>query len=376
MPDAPTPVEKLQNGNTTGVAIIDSLGDVQGFGLAVLYSALGLLVIGYVGANTINICNMTGREIDDLFPTDLQNFPYETPIGRTNPSGDSISKVFSDFHASRDPESLTRATLEFLYPMKRQSFPYSSWFLSEAFQGHKGHTIAQWYASTCAGTFATWRSITKKLIVMGKWFYAVIHTIADYFLFYLFPVIAIYFIVLPIVPMIGFILCWFTSIMYNIPGGWIFTFAPVMGVLMAIANVFSGGVLNIFAWIMSFMIFIFGFVMGGINLAWWIIVGVALWLYVVMFLIVSPLLHKGGFNNIVIEFKKKLKSLSIVFIILVLVAATQKLNAKLQIGFGIGAAISILMIIFKKDKKSAEMKVALDLVKAAKDAATASVKTG
>ena len=93
---------------------LNNIGDLEGFGYTVLTYAITLIAIGYVGATIINITNMTGKEIDDLFPTDLQNFPYQVPIGRTNPDGNSIAQLFSDFNASKDTESLTRATLELI----------------------------------------------------------------------------------------------------------------------------------------------------------------------------------------------------------------------------------------------------------------------
>jgi len=323
---------------------LTSLGDVQGFAIDVVKYAIIVVVLGYVGASVINITNMTGSEIDDLFPTDLQNFPYQTPIGRTNPSGSSIAALYSEFNASSDSESLTRATLEFVFPMKRQSFPYKSWFLSDEFAMSKGHTIAQWFASTCAGTFATWRKFCKILIVLGKWGHTVMFNIADIFLFYIYPYIAVYVILLPIIPVIGFILCFFSSTMYNIPGAWIFTFAPVMGFLLAVANIFNAGLLNIFAWAMSFLIFMFGFAMGFVNLAWWAMVGIALWIYTIAFLALSPLLHKGGLKNVVKEFIKKRKGLMVIFVLLVVVAAFAKLNDSLKIGFVVGALICFYKI--------------------------------
>jgi hypothetical protein len=328
--------------------VLNQAGDVKGFIQLVALFAVGIVVVGFVGATVINITRMTPAEIDDLFPTNLQDFPYEVPIGKKNPSGNSIADLYSQFHADQDTEKLTRATLEFVYPMKRQSFPYTSWFLSEEFKGNKGHTIAQWYASTCAGTFCAWRSFYKVLIVLGKWIMNVAETVADFALFYIFPYICLYLILLPVIPAIGFVLSIFTSTMYNIPGGWIFTFAPIMGILLAIANIFTTGFLVVGGWALSFIIFISGFGMGMVNLAWWAIIGIMLWLYTCMFLVLSPLLHEGGIKNVMNEFVKKRKSLMIIFIILVLMAAFMKLNAILSFGFLVGGAICAFLIFRMK----------------------------
>jgi hypothetical protein len=334
--------------------VLNQAGDVKGFFELTALFAVGIVVIGFVGATVINITRMKPDEIDDLFPTNLQDFPYEVPIGKKNPGGNSIADLYSQFHADQNTERLTRATLEFVYPMKRQSFPYTSWFLKEEFKSTKGYTIAQWFAATCAGTFCAWRHINKIIIMLGKWFYAALGTIADYFLFYVFPVVAIYLIVLPLVPVIGFILAILSSTMYNIPGAWIFTFAPIMGFLLAIANIYTGGLINFFAWVMSFLIFIFGFVMGFINLVWWVMIALALWAYVIMFLLLSPLLHKGGFKNVVTEFKKKKKSLSFIFVVLVLIFAFMHLNDSLKIGFGAGALLCMYLIFKPSGDKPKE----------------------
>jgi hypothetical protein len=115
------------------------------------------------------------------------------------------------------------------------------------------------------------------LIVLAKWFHVVINPASDYVLFFIFPFLAIYLIMLPLIPVIGFFLSIFASAMYNIPGAWMFTFAPIMGFLLAISNLYTGGIVNIFAWGMSLLIFIFGFVMGFVNVAWWAMIGIALW---------------------------------------------------------------------------------------------------
>jgi hypothetical protein len=342
---AGNPIDERRNMKVTNAPdVLKDLGDVQGFGLSVLYYAVIVVVLGYVGATVVNITNMSGQEIDDLFPTDLQNFPYQVPKGRTNPSGDSISSLYAEFGANKNTESLTRATLEFVFPMRRVSFPYTSWFLKDEFANTKGHTIAQWFASTCAGTFCMWRGFYKTLIVVGKWAHTVAYDVADIFLFYVYPYILIYLIMLPIVPVIGFFLCLFSSTTYNIPGGWLFTFAPLMGVLLAIANIFNAGLLNIFGWMMSFLIFMFGFAMGFVNLVWWAMIGFALWMYTIAFLALSPMLQKGGLKNVVKEFIKKRKGLMIIYIILVVIQACVKLNTSLKVGFIVGALLCFYKI--------------------------------
>jgi hypothetical protein len=255
--------------------------------------------------------------------------------------------------------------------MKRLSFPYTSWFLSKEFKGSKGHIIAQWFATTCAGAFCAWRKFYKILIVLGKWFHTVAFNVSDFVLFYVFPYIAIYLIMLPIIPFLGAGLAMMASSMYNIPGAWILTFAPFMGVLLAIANILAGGFFNFFAWVMAIIIFFVGWGLGWINLAWWFMIGGAMWLYTVAFLVLSPLLHKGGLRNVVTEFIKHKKSLLTFFTILVVVAAFNNLSKTLTTGFVIGALICFYLIykLPSGDKAAAAAEAKAAIKKAADGAA-------
>jgi hypothetical protein len=228
--------------------------------------------------------------------------------------------------------------------MKRLSFPYTSWFLSKEFEGTKGYILAKWFACTCAGTFCAWRKLYKILIVIGKWFHTVAYNFSDFFLFYIFPYIAIYLVALPFIPILGAGLAMLASTMYNIPGSWILTFAPFMGGLLAVANILAGGFFNIFAWVMAGIIFCFGFALGWVNIFWWLMIGGALWLYTAAFLVLSPLLHKGGIQNVVDEFVRHKKSLLVVFTVLVVFAAFMNLSTALSSGFTIGALICFYMI--------------------------------
>ena len=338
-------VEETKNEKESKVPTsVEQLGDVGGFVRAAAYYGAAVLIIGYVGATIINITNLSGKEIDDLFPTNLQSFPYQVPVGKTNSSGDSIEMLFNDYHATLDAESLTRATLEFIFPMKRLSFPYTSWFLSKEFEGTKGYILAKWFACTCAGTFCAWRKLYKILIVIGKWFHTVAYNVSDLFLFYVFPYIIIYLVALPFIPILGAGLAMLSSTMYNIPGAWILTFSPFMGGLLAISNILAGGFFNIFSWIMAGIIFGFGFCLGWVNVMWWFMIGFALWLYTAAFLVLSPLLHKGGIQNVVDEFIRHKKSLLTVFTILIVVAAFANLSTALSTGFTIGALLCFYLI--------------------------------
>jgi hypothetical protein len=335
-------IEKKKKINDMITGPVSEIGNMPAFLKQMAWSMAALLVVSYIGSTVVSITQLTGAEIDDLFPTDLKSFPYQVPAGKSDGSS-SIAELFDRF-GTDNAEHLTRATLEYIYPLKRTSFPYKSWFLSKEFEGSLGFVVAKWFAMTCAGTFCAWRSLYKTLIVLGKWFYSVLHNYADFFLFYVYSYLAIYVILLPIIPVVGAVLAALSSTMYNIPGAWILTFAPIMGVLFAIANLFSGGMMNIYSWVISIIMVYAGYAAGFVNLAWWIGLGGALWVYTVVFLFLSPLLHVGGLQKMFEVFKGHMKSMLVIALVLIVMAAHENLSPALTVGFGIGAAICAVLI--------------------------------
>jgi len=69
-----------------------------------------------------------------------------------------------------------------------------------------------------------------------------------------------------------------------------------------------------------------------------------MWGFTIAFLVISPLLHKGGMKNVVEEFKKKRKGLMVIYVILVVISAIRKLNNALKTGFFVGALICFYKI--------------------------------
>jgi hypothetical protein len=334
-----------ESGVNKGASFINSLGDLQGFAKGMVKNVVIILVIGYVGSTVISITHLPWTVIDDLFPTDINNFPYAVPEGKSDPPSATVEEIMQGYDPN-NIESLTRGVVEYIFPLKRRSFPYKSWFLSDAFKSSKGYIIAKWFSMTCANTFCAWRKFYVMLILLGKWFHKMLGAIADLLLFYVYPYIIFYLILLPFIPIIGGLLAVLGSTMYNVPMAWIFTFAPIMGFLLAIANLFSGGIFNIFSWIMSFIIGMGGFALGYINMAWWFMIAIALWLYSVVFLFLAPLLYDKGLSRVFYEIKRHTKSLLAFFLILMSISAFQTLSPKLSIGITIGA-IACFVLIFK-----------------------------
>jgi hypothetical protein len=330
-----------------GQKFIDSLGDWNAFFKSMGRNVLTILVIAYVGSTVVSITHLPWKTIDDLFPTDINNFPYSVPEGKTDPPAATVEEIMHGYDPN-NIESLTRGVVEYIFPLKRRSFPYKSWFLSDAFRGTRGYIIAKWFSMTCANAFCAWRKFYVMLILLGQWMHKMLGVIADLFLFYLYPYIIFYVIMLPIIPLIGTFLAFAGSAIYNVPMSWIFTFAPVMGFLLAIANLFSGGIFNIFSWVMSFLIGMGGFMLGYINLAWWYMIGVAMWIYSIVFLFLAPLLYEKGLSRIFYEIKRHTKTLLALFLFLMVNAAFQTLSQKLSIGILVGAIICLILVIKMK----------------------------
>ena len=135
----------------------------------------------------LTVTDMTGHEINELFPVDLNNLPY------ANTAHSAAAKDLDDLFQEKGAEAVTKDALEFLYPMKRLGFPYKSWFLPEGGECKDIATVvAKWYALTCAGTFSSYRGLCQTLIVLGKWLVNAFENTGDLFLFYIYPYILFY----------------------------------------------------------------------------------------------------------------------------------------------------------------------------------------
>jgi len=338
---------QASEGTNKSKDFVKSLGDVQGFLTGMGKNIVTILVIAYVGSTVVSITQLPWKVIDDLFPTDINNFPYSVPEGKTDPPSSTVEEIMQGYDPN-NVESLTRGVVEYIFPLKRRSFPYKSWFLSDAFKSSRGYIIAKWFSMTCANAFCAWRKLYVMLILLGKWLHKMLGAIADLLLFYVYPYIIFYVILLPIIPIIGTVLAFCGSAAYNVPMSWIFTFAPIMGFLLAIANLFSGGIFNIFSWVMSFLIGMGGMALGYVNMAWWYMIGVAIWIYSIVFLFLAPLLYDKGLSRVFYEIKRHTKTLLAFFLFLMVATAFKTLSQKLSIGITVGAVLCIILILKMK----------------------------
>jgi hypothetical protein len=223
--------------------------------------------------------------------------------------------------------------------------------MHENFQGTKGFTIAQWFALTCANVFIWWRSFYKGLYLLGRWLISVTEgagDIGDLFLFFIYPYILYYLVFLPLIPFIGFVLAILGSSQHNIPGSYMLTLAPIFGTLFAIGNLIGGGVFNIYAWIISGVIYFSGFMIAFVSFFWWWMVGGALWLYSIMFLMFAPFWagKENAMQTILKQLKLHTRSICTIFVVYTAFSASRNFakSTELLAGIGLGTLFCLYQI--------------------------------
>lgn len=305
------------------------VGDYKGFFYAVLWSLIGLLGVSYIGSSVLTVLSLNKMEVDALFPTDMSKKPYYF-------SPSDAARAMND-HS----EFTSRDLIEYIYPMDSPAFPYYSWFLPVNSPPECRDTVsfvlAKWYALTCAGSFAMLRKVMIFITIFGIWMLRSFPWVADFFLFYIYPYMLYYIVMLPFIPVLGYVFAIVSSVVNNIPGGWVLTFAPMMGVIAGIANLFQAGIFNVYSWALSMMLGFGGFALGFVNFFWWWIVGTALWIYAIGFMFLSPTMVVNGFSKAFQQFKNHKTSLVVVSIILVVQCAFSFLAPQVATGLLLGA---------------------------------------
>lgn len=319
-------------------------GDLGGFLKTTVYNVALLSVVACVGASILSVVGMNVGELEVLFPTDISKAPY--PQAPDSSDVVKVGPIFAQFEQDGKIESLLKAILEYFYPMETKSFPYKNWFVDPKFEGTYSYVIAKWMVVTCANAFIAWRGWYMSIVVLGKAMLAFMPYMFDLFLFYVWPYILFYAIMLPIVPIIGAVMAFIGSLTYNVPGAPLLSMAPIAGICVAVANIVAGGIFNIYAWILSFFIYVAGFALGFVNVAWWVGIGCAIWLWSVMQLFLMPLLMKDGIAKTVNEIGNHSKSISIIFLFLTFQAAMTYLTPAASIGIVVGVALILAKVFF------------------------------
>jgi hypothetical protein len=315
-------------------------GDVGGFLTSTIQIIVRLVLIACVGASVLTVVKMDIKELEDIFPTDPSKPPYpqsEDPPGGATPVAELFPKT-NPGDPKPDTEAFLKGILEYFYPMKRKSFPYKNWFTEEKFSGSYSYVIAKWMTVTCANAFINWRSWYMSVVLLGRTCLETLPKITDLFLFYVWPYALMYLIMLPIIPIIGSAMAFLGSISYNVPAAPLLALAPIAGICVAVANIVAGGIFNVYAWIVSFFIYLGGFALGFVNIGWWIGIGIAIWVWSIMQLFFAPLLMTKGIERTKEEIGKHKRSLTLIFIFLIVQAATKYLTPAGSIGIIISVA--------------------------------------
>jgi len=325
-------------------------GDIKGFLAITIYNVSLISIIAIVGASIVSVVNINVDEMTLLFPTNIASPPYPQCEDPDPSQVKTVGAIFHEYETDNKMATLLKAMIEYFYPMKTKSFPYKNWFVEPKFEGSYSYVLAKWMVVTCANAFIAWRSWYVSIILLGKTFYKAIPWIFDLFLFWVWPYILFYLVLLPIIPVIGTIMAFIGSLTYNVPGASLLSMAPMAGICVAIANIVAGGIFNIYAWILSLFIWMGGFMLGFVNIAWWIGIGCAIWGWSIMQLFLMPFMMEDGITKTVKELGNHSKSISVVFLFLTFQAAMTFLTPSASIGIIVGVGLILGKIFFFGEK--------------------------
>jgi len=319
------------------------LGDFPSFISSIMWSLIGLIAISYIGSTNFTICDPS-TDLKKLFPIDLTKPPYKYPADAKD------SNELFDKMSSGNTDELGKDMMEYLYPMEHPAFPYYSVFIpvkyTSSCQESVSYVLAKWYAMTCAGAFAKWRTFYLNLALIGRWILSTKSTIADLFIFYVYSYMIYYLILLPIlIPLIGGALAFTSSYMGNIPGGFALTFSFAFGWLFGVANIVKTGIFSPYSWALFFFLGFAGMGMMFVSMAWWFIVAMAIWAYSVAFMFMAPFYVPDGFAKLMHHFKAHRISMLIITLIIVLKASMDFMSTTFSIGVGVGGLYCLYKIL-------------------------------
>ena len=252
----------------------------------------------------------------------------------------SADKIWEDYD---DGTGLTfHRILEFMYPMESVSFPYDGWLLKQ--NGYIGD-LAKYFSNTCGYVFRSYRSMYKTVLVCLSGLFLISPLISDLFVFYVLPFLLIGFTLSPIAVFYGVFTSFVGSIIDNINESPFLFVPPIGAFIYAVSQLLSiSDAMNPSKYIVGFGIFLLSFPLMYTQWFWYLCIGIALWLYGMMFLVFSPLAQKNGRKRIVESITHHWKGLSTIFLICVFFAGTSKLSSTLSSGVIVGIIISLFMI--------------------------------
>tara|TARA_Y100000389_G_scaffold203842_1_gene253712 strand:+ start:609 stop:2324 length:1716 start_codon:yes stop_codon:yes gene_type:complete len=194
-----------------------------------------LILFSIIGANIVHLSNLPMSAINILLPSDWNSAPYK---GEYSKGYD----LFKKLNESETKEDL----LEFLFPMKSVSFPYSydNMYKNEQLDdlGLAFYVIwpLKWLARTTAWAWSTGRLLIKYFITLLKWIMKLIHVKSDSVIFFLGPFILMFALSTQLTTMIGFILMYIGGFMTDVKDGWMLAIFALMVFIIALGGALWG----------------------------------------------------------------------------------------------------------------------------------------
>ena len=173
-----------------------------------------LIIFSILGANIVYLSNSPMSELDSLLPSDWNVAPYRGEYLK----GANLFKKLNDSETRED-------LLEFLFPMKSVSFPYTydSMYRNDELDdlGLAFYVIwpLKWLARTTAWAWSTGRLLMKYFIAFLKWIMTYIKS--DSIIFFLGPFLLMFALSTQLTTMIGTILMYIGGFMTDVKDGWV-----------------------------------------------------------------------------------------------------------------------------------------------------------
>ena len=186
-----------------------------------------LILFSIIGANIVHLSNLPMSVLNTLLPSDWDSTPYK---------GDYFKgyDLFKKLNESETREDL----LEFLFPMKSVSFPYS---YDNIYKNNDLDDLGlafyviwplKWLARTTAWAWSTGRLLIKYFIALLKWIMTYVKS--DSVIFFLGPFILMSALSTQLTTMIGVILMYIGGFMTDVKDGWILAlFGLIVFVIVA-----------------------------------------------------------------------------------------------------------------------------------------------
>jgi len=188
-----------------------------------------LILFSIIGANIVHLSNLPMSVLNTLLPSDWDSTPYK---------GDYFKgyDLFKKLNESETREDL----LEFLFPMKSVSFPYS---YDNIYKNNDLDDLGlafyviwplKWLARTTAWAWSTGRLLIKYFIALLKWIMTYVKS--DSVIFFLGPFILMSALSTQLTTMIGVILMYIGGFMTDVKDGWILA---LFGLIVFVIVVFT-----------------------------------------------------------------------------------------------------------------------------------------